>query len=220
MRTADADGVPVPVRSRSLVVGRFRWDVLHDQLTGTPELYGIHGFDRTGLAPTRRQVLDRVHPDDLSRVRAVVEQVVSRAGLFGIAYRVRRLDDDRQREVVVTGEGLRDDEGRVFLLPGYLTDVSDDHRAGVRRAADEAVEAAVAGRGLIEQAKGVLSVAYGLGPDEAMSLLRSWSSRRNVKLRLIAERLVAEVRHGTVSSPTLRTQVDRMLDVATRRVED
>ena len=46
-------------------------------------------------------------------------------------------------------------------------------------------------RAVIEQAKGVLMAEQGCLPEEAFELLRAASQRENVKLREIAERIVA-----------------------------
>lgn len=52
------------------------------------------------------------------------------------------------------------------------------------------LEAAMASRAVIEQAKGVLMAQTGCGPDEAFERLRSASQRENVKLRDVATRIV------------------------------
>lgn len=50
----------------------------------------------------------------------------------------------------------------------------------------------------IEQAKGMLMGCYGLDADGAFSLLRRWSTTRNVKLRTLAADVVAA---GTTPHP-------------------
>ncbi len=56
---------------------------------------------------------------------------------------------------------------------------------------------ALAGRPVIEQAKGVLMAQRGVGSDTAFDLLRGMSQHRNVKLRTVAEEVLASVRRGT-----------------------
>jgi AmiR/NasT family two-component response regulator len=46
---------------------------------------------------------------------------------------------------------------------------------------------------VIEQAKGILMAEHRVGPDEAFGLLRTRSTRSNIKLRVIAEQIVAEI---------------------------
>jgi len=43
---------------------------------------------------------------------------------------------------------------------------------------------------VIEQAKGVLMAREGFGADAAFAQLRTWSQRRNVKLREVAKQIV------------------------------
>jgi GAF domain-containing protein len=54
----------------------------------------------------------------------------------------------------------------------------------------ENLEAAMASRAVIEQAKGMLMVQHGVDADGAFDLLRQGSQRENVKLREVARRLV------------------------------
>ena len=46
---------------------------------------------------------------------------------------------------------------------------------------------------LIEQAKGMLMFVYGIDADEAFTVLRAQSQDHNVKLRLVAEQVVADM---------------------------
>jgi AmiR/NasT family two-component response regulator len=56
-------------------------------------------------------------------------------------------------------------------------------------------------RAVIEQAKGMLALVYGLEDAAAFQLLKWLSQRSNTKLRAIAERLVEEFR--VLSAPVL-----------------
>jgi GAF domain-containing protein len=64
----------------------------------------------------------------------------------------------------------------------------------------ENLEAAMASRAVIEQAKGVLMAQRGVDADAAFDLLRIVSQRENVKLREVAQRLVEQVTAGQPSS--------------------
>ena len=76
---------------------------------------------------------------------------------------------------------------------------------------DRAVADVVANRATIEQAKGALSLAYGFDADGAIALLRWWSSHRNVKVTVLADRLVSAIGDGALSQPHLRAAVDALL---------
>lgn len=58
------------------------------------------------------------------------------------------------------------------------------------------LEAAMASRATIEQAKGVLAATYGVDPDAAFDLLRRNSQNSNVKLRTLAAQVVAVASSG------------------------
>lgn len=56
------------------------------------------------------------------------------------------------------------------------------------------MRAAMASRAVIEQAKGMVAVLNGIGVDEAFELMRQRSQHQNVKLRSLAEEIVASQR--------------------------
>jgi hypothetical protein len=72
-------------------------------------------------------------------------------------------------------------------------------------------------RSAIEQAKGAMMVVYGISPVAAIELLRWHSRQTNVKLQVIAERLVEVLSGSTLTSSTTRGSVDRMLHDVTHR---
>jgi AmiR/NasT family two-component response regulator len=63
------------------------------------------------------------------------------------------------------------------------------------------LETALEHRGVIERAKGILMVTRRCSADEAFNLLRRQSQHENVKLRLIAERVVDSVEQS-VGAPS------------------
>jgi hypothetical protein len=80
------------------------------------------------------------------------------------------------------------------------------------------VQAAAEHRQAIEQAKGALMLAYGISPDAAVALLRWHSQQHNVRLNLIAERLVQELRRTQLAPSGVRNALDRVLhDAGTQR---
>jgi Trp operon repressor len=63
------------------------------------------------------------------------------------------------------------------------------------------LHAALLSRVAIEQAKGILIARYGISPDRAFDVLVRWSQDRNIKLRIIAESLVATIQRGSPALP-------------------
>ena len=56
-----------------------------------------------------------------------------------------------------------------------------------------------------------MSLANGFDADGAIALLRWCSSHRNVKVTVLADRLVSAVGTGALSGPQLRAAVDALL---------
>jgi len=64
-----------------------------------------------------------------------------------------------------------------------------------------AVAEVVENRAVIEQAKGMLMLVYGIDADGAFELLRLRSQHSNVKLRLLAEQIVADLTRASQQHP-------------------
>ena len=78
--------------------------------------------------------------------------------------------------------------GGFAMQVGTALEGADDYRAAVRLA--EGLTRAMETRAKIEQAKGILMAEGGIDADEAFQRLVALSQRRNMKLHLIAERIV------------------------------
>ncbi|HST63937.1 MAG TPA: ANTAR domain-containing protein [Mycobacteriales bacterium] len=70
---------------------------------------------------------------------------------------------------------------------------------------------ALTSRATIDQARGILIARYRISADGAFELLVRWSQDRNIKLRVIAETLVAMAQHG-VEAPHACPSLARWLD--------
>ena len=83
----------------------------------------------------------------------------------------------------------------------------------------DAVSSITERRAVIEQAKGMLMVGYGIGPDAAFELLRNQSQRHNIKLRLLAEQVVEDlVALAASTQRDPRETVDTVFQTAHKRV--
>ncbi|MER7452718.1 ANTAR domain-containing protein [Nocardia beijingensis] len=102
--------------------------------------------------------------------------------------------------------------GRVFRTPylgyGWGVDVEQPRPPG-----DADRFAFEAGRAVIEQAKGMLMLVYGIGEQQAFELLRSCSQHTNVRLRELAGRILTELPTVGRQVPTapLRVELNRIL---------
>lgn len=197
----DSGGVTSP--------GRFTYHVAGDRWEWGDDVYAIHGYAPGEVRPTTELFLRHKHRADRKRVEDTFQRVIRTGEPFNVYFRV--VAHGTERRVVVVGEGVRGDDGRVARLEGYYLDLTPEFDAESSAAADAAVEASASGRATIEQAKGVLMLGYGLHEDAAFAMLRWWSRNRNLKVREIAERLLTVAREGTFSHPGLRRLLDTLI---------
>ncbi len=117
---------------------------------------------------------------------------------------------DRVRWIVTVGEGARGPDGTVRELTGYHVDVTDRQIRALAERAATAVDGATASRAAIEQAKGALMLVYGIGPEDAFNQLVWQSQHSNIKLRDLAERLVAAVSGDARTTAGVRQRMDEL----------
>lgn len=188
-------------------VGEFRLDLPAGTWWWSPETYRLHGFAPGEVVPTTALVHAHEHPDDRDRVRRALERARTTGAPFSSVHRVV---DARgaERVLVMAGTGRRDSAtGAVVAVVGCFVDVTRAVAEHAHERARRDIAAAAATRGTIEQAKGVLAVAYGVHPEEAFARLTQASNDRNVPLRELARLVVAEA----MSGPDCVERVDALL---------
>jgi hypothetical protein len=91
-------------------------------------------------------------------------------------------------------------------LRGQMIDLSDFHHQILHEDVGSAVEDFEANRAIIEQAKGILIQMLAIDAEEAFACMRAYSQHTNVKVRFLAESLVAAAaqdRTGPTDAPGL-----------------
>ena len=197
--------------------GWFRFYFEDERWEWSPEVARIHGYEPGSVTPTTRLVLSHKHPGDYEEVAATLEDVRRTRRPFSTRHRIITVQGST-REVVVIGERLHDNTGRVVGTQGFYIDVTP---SGEARAAiiTEAVAEIAEHRAAIEQAKGILMLIYRIEADAAFDLLKWRSQETNVKLRALAEQLIADVRaleYDETVPP--RSTFDRLLLTTHQRV--
>ena len=197
----------------TLPVGSYHYDGSSDAWTVPPatrELLALDPdgpFDPAGL-------LELLPEEERAQVVRFVVDALHRRVPFSVLQKLRSPDGD-VRDVLLTGEGRYDGEVLV-AVHGHVVDVE---AIGAERAdehIDRAVAEVVANRATIEQAKGALSLAYGFDGEAAFALMRWWSNHRNVKVKVLADRLLTAAGTGAVSTPELRAAVDGLIASTSR----
>jgi signal transduction histidine kinase len=146
-------------------MGSWDWDIASNELTGSDEMYRIYGFDSASALPTGA-ILSRVHPDDMTAVRAAIDDAVVHGHDFNIEHRVMRAADD-VRIIRAQGRVVRDASGAPVKIIGAGQDITDRKAAEevARRLGEEQV-ARVAAQGaerraaLLAEASRVLGMSF------------------------------------------------------------
>ncbi|MDT5067969.1 MAG: hypothetical protein QOK02_4124 [Mycobacterium sp.] len=206
-------------------MGWFRFYFDEQRWEWSEQVQRLHGYLPGTVRPTTDLVLSHKHPDDRSKVAATIENVVhGRAAFSG---RHRLIDTAGiVHSVVVVGDQLVDDDGRIIGTHGFYVEVAPTEvaRAEIDREQQVAITARVAeiadNRGPIEQAKGMLMLIYDLDADTAFSLLKWLSQENNVKLRLLAEQILTDFRPLGQVAGIQHASFDQALMTAHQHISD
>ncbi|HEY0119582.1 MAG TPA: PAS and ANTAR domain-containing protein [Cellulomonas sp.] len=174
--------------------GAFTYDVSADRWWWSDEVFRMHGFEPGEVVPTTAMILAHKHPDDRDRYAGALTSTSLLGGSFASVHRI--LDARGEERVLATiGEAHQAGPGTpVTEITGHFVDVTASVRALAADEATRQIHAADERRAVIDQATGVVAARTGLTVPEAFDLLRGASMRSNVKLRVLAERVVTNAR--------------------------
>jgi hypothetical protein len=189
------DGQPLRPIDQALIggapqrVGRFEYHYDDDSWTWSDAVAIMHGYEPGRVQPNTELVLSHKHPEDLAQVKGLLQQS---AAPFSSRHRIHSATG-ALRNVVVVGDAVTDDAGRIVATRGFYIDVTESLNAELNRTVSEQLGVIVARRAVIEQAKGMLMMTYQIDADAAFGILRWRSQELNIKLERIAERLVTDM---------------------------
>src|SRR5690242_11754881 len=112
--------------------GTFGWKVRSGELVWSDETYRILGFTRE-TNPTLDLVFDRVHPDDLDRVRLLSDRAAQNGMDLDVEHRIL-LPDGVIKYVHAVAHAGRDSSGNLEYM-GVVTDITERKRAEEERQA-------------------------------------------------------------------------------------
>jgi ANTAR domain/PAS fold len=188
-------------------VGTFEYRYDTDTWSWSATVAGMHGYEPGTIQPTTELVLSHKHPDDVNQVKGLLKQS---AAPFSSRHRIRTTSGE-ERKVVVVGDAVYDEDDRVVATRGFYIDVTEAVEAELQDAVGEELRGIVAHREVIEQAKGMLMMLYGIDADAAFAVLRWRSQKLNVKLHAVAAQLVADLPHEVQLASNCRKAADRYL---------
>lgn len=168
-------------------VGRFRFFLEDQRWEWSDAVARMHGYEPGAVQPTTELLLQHKHPEDRSQVEAVLQRV--RCGEpFSSRHRITDTDG-RTHWVIVVSDRMLDDAGTVIGTEGFYIDVTEVMQSDV----SDVVAEVTASRAVIERAKGVLMVAYGISAERAFDILVWRSQETNIKVRDVAARFLANL---------------------------
>lgn len=184
-------------------VGRFRFFLDGHRWEWSDAVARMHGYKPGQMQPTTELLLQHKHPEDRERVAAVLERVM-KGKPFSSRHRI--IDTaGRTHCVVVAGDRMLDDAGALAGTSGFYVDVTDSLHTDITNVLSAVADA----RARIEQAKGVLMIAYGISAERAFDILVWRSQESNLKVRDVAGRFLDAVA-SKVSAET-QSHVDQAL---------
>jgi PAS domain S-box-containing protein len=191
-------------------VGWFRFYFDDQRWEWSEQVQRMHGYEPGTVTPTTELMLEHKHPDDRREVKKTIDDMLISRRPFSTRHRI--IDTHgTAHQVIVVGDQLTDDQGAVIGTHGYYVDITPLSD----RAREEMITARVAEitehRAVIEQAKGMLMLVYGLDEDAAFDLLKWRSQSSNVKLRRLAENIVERFRDARDAGITARSAFDHAL---------
>lgn len=172
-----------------LPAGTFHLDVATRHLEWSDSLFQLHGYERGEVVPTVELLLSHKHPADKARAGEILAEVIRAGGRYCIYHRIVDARS-RVRRVLTSGEGISDAAGNVTAVDGLMLDLTATLRQETEQTAHDAVERATATRGAIDQARGILMGRLLISSDAAFQLLVDYSSRRNLKICVVAAELL------------------------------
>nr|WP_194819819.1 PAS and ANTAR domain-containing protein [Nocardia sp. XZ_19_385] len=191
-------------------IGSFRFWFADQCWEWSDEVAALHGYEPGSVVPTTELLLSHKHPDDRAEVAHTLAAVTTTGEAFCSRHRI--LDTGGEiHEVIVVGDHLLDEGGAVVGTTGYYIDVTDTLQESRRATLDETLPDLIEARAVIEQAKGVLMLVYGVGSEQAFKVLQWRSQETNTKLRRVAEQLVSAIGELGGAPVGFRSRFDHLL---------
>lgn len=211
------DDQPSEGVGRTQNAGWFRFYFDDDRWEWSPEVAILHGYQPGTVTPSTELVLSHKHPDDREHIAHLLAEIRSGQQAFSSSHRIVDAAGTIHH-VIVVADTLADADGGIVGTQGFYVDITPSQDSEQRRLSAAIAEFAE-NRAIIEQAKGMLMVVYGITADAAFDLLRWRSQEANVKLRLLAEQVLVDfaglAQRG--HSPG-RAAYDNLLLTADRRI--
>ncbi len=115
-------------------IGSWDWLPLTGEMNWSDEVFRIYGYEPQECPVAFEMIFDRIHPDDRTRVREVIEESIGGGDTYDVEYRIQ-LPDGRIRTVMSISKVRTDESGKTKQYYGTTQDITD------RKLAEEALRA-------------------------------------------------------------------------------
>src|SRR5262245_37322081 len=109
-------------------LGSWEWDLVHDRVSWSEETPRLYGHPPGDSGFTMEKSLERIHPDDLERVKQVLDDALRTRRLFVCDHRVI-LPDGTERMIQSRGEIAVNDQGEPVRMLGIVQDITEAKHA-------------------------------------------------------------------------------------------
>ena len=199
-------------------VGSFTYLFATGEFLWSAEVAAMHGYPAEPMTVDADLVLSHQHSDDRGRVEELYREMLDTRSPLSSSNRIVDRTGAVHRVVVISKNRLDGGDAPIGL-DGFYVDLSEvfDNQAdhAFDRAVDEAVDIAVAEfathRAVIEQAKGMVMMAYSIPAERAFDVLRWRSQQTNTKIRTLCELIVKRVLDEIALPEANRSKFDEIL---------
>ena len=115
---------PLEPNDPHTILGSWIWDINNDQVTWSPQLYRILGYDQESDEASVDAFFAAVHPDDRDRLQQDSAQALTSGKNQSTKFRVR-WPDGTTREALVDAASVKDENGELYLMIGTIIDLTD-----------------------------------------------------------------------------------------------
>ena len=157
-------------------LGSWEWDIEHDKLTWSDEMYRLYGFEPGSVEINYQVYRSMLHPDDVEITTDAVQHSAETGSPFSFDHRVVRADGE-ERIFHARGRVVQNPQGKAIRMFGTGQDVTETRRAAatLQSAAEFAARQATAEAAaqhlnrVFAQAPVVIAVVT--GPDHRFELV-------------------------------------------------
>jgi PAS domain S-box-containing protein len=109
-------------------IGSWEWDIAHNKITWSDELYSIYGLSKNQFDPVYENFLQRLHPDDRAYANDTIQRAYKNHQPFYFYHRIIRPDGE-VRLLLGQGEVITNDKGEPIKMTGTGLDVTEIKKA-------------------------------------------------------------------------------------------